>query len=415
MDCRAVRERLSLYLDGELTTSEIQLIDEHIESCTDCRAELSSLEETVLLVRSLEPLEVPPDLQDKIIDRTMAAANSPIGASTRIPRINWRHAWGRWGRTFSSVAALLVVAVLIGKTVSGPGFSLPTKEVYQAPSASDSADRDAESPAMNEVAEEQTSMFMMKDSSLPEGMEMAAEEMNRDGATAPAVPTERKVIQTAYLSLQIEKLDTAVDLLQGAVRECGGFVQSSNMFRQEYGRGASYTLRIPADRFDDVLSRLEKLGDVQNRGITGQDVTEEYVDVDARRRNLIRQEERLLAILDQAKTVEDILKVEGQLERVRGEIESLTGRLRYLDNQVGLSTIDVELQERPRSVTAVQLPDQKGFGARLARAFTGSVNLLLSYISNMMVWLVSAAPFLFVGAGIGAVVWWAWGYFQRSK
>ena len=151
---------------------------------------------------------------------------------------------------------------------------------------------------------------------------------------------------------------------------------------------------------------------MQNKGTTGQDVTEEYVDVDARRRNLVRQEERLLTILDQAKTVEDILKVEGQLERVRGEIEALTGRLRYLDDQVELSTVDVELRERPRSVTTVQMPDENGLIGRLSRAFTGSINLLLSYVSSAVVWSVAALPFVLVGVGVGALIWLFW---RRSQ
>lgn len=254
-------------------------------------------------------------------------------------------------------------------------------------------------------------MYTMPDADVFTTKEMA-EEIDRGPGGASAVNTERKIIQTAHLVLLVEKLDTAVDSIQAAVKECGGFVQSSNMFRQDSARGAHYSLRIPVDQFNNVLAQLETLGDVQNKGTTGQDVTEEYVDVDARRRNLVRQEERLLTILDQAKTVEDILKVEGQLERVRGEIEALTGRLRYLDDQVELSTVDVELRERPRSVTTVQMPDENGLIGRLSRAFTGSINLLLSYVSSAVVWSVAALPFVLVGVGVGALIWLFW---RRSQ
>jgi hypothetical protein len=163
-----------------------------------------------------------------------------------------------------------------------------------------------------------------------------------------------------------------------------------------------------------VLTQLEALGDVQEKSLTGQDVTDEYVDTDARHRNLIRQEERLLTILDRAETVEDILKVEGQLERVRGEIEALTGRLRYLDNQVELSTINVELRERLHRVTAVQLPNKKSLGARITQALTSSVNWLLSSVSNIVVWIVGALPILTVVGALAFLIRWLWKRFRNQ-
>ncbi len=83
MDCRAVRERLSLYLDGELSGSELKLIAEHIETCTACRAELSSLEQTVDWLRRLEPVAIPSGLKDKILARVWATSDSPPLAATQ--------------------------------------------------------------------------------------------------------------------------------------------------------------------------------------------------------------------------------------------------------------------------------------------------------------------------------------------
>ena len=410
MECKAVREKLSLYLDGQLSTSDMKLVDEHTRMCTACREELSSLEETVDLVRSLEPLEVPPDLKDKIMERVRAAGGSQVAAT------RWQHAWGRWGRTLSSAAAVLIAAILIGKAVTGPGLGLKQDAPAACDEASEYAGAGSEimDSSMLEGQEQAAPRLMKQAMSLPETTAEIGDR-GRAGADATTLPLERKVIQTAHLTLQVEKMDLAVDQLQQLVKECHGFIQNSNMFRQDSGRGAHYTLRVPVTGFDKVLTRLEKLGDVQAKGTTGQDVTEEYVDVDARRRNLIRQEERLLTILDQAKTVEDILKVEGQLERVRGEIEALTGRLRYLDNRVELSTINVELQERPHSVTMVQLPDEKGLSVRLARALTSSINLLLSFASNVVVGVVAALPFLMAIGGIAAVAWWFWRRVESKK
>lgn len=392
MDCKAVQENISLYLDGELPVSKMQLIAEHIEVCAVCCAELSSLEETVALVRSLEPVEAPPGLKGEILERVWA--DSPTTKFQAVAT-RWQRAWRQWGRTFSTAAAVILAAVLIGKTVVGPELGLQI-----IPKAA--------------MEEKGRTLLQLQEPFASEGEKMMSEPRDRMLSGDLALSTERKVIQTAHLVLIIEKLDAAVDSLQKTVQECRGFVQNSNMFRHDSGRGAHYTLRIPAAQLNNVLAQLEKLGDVQNKGTTGQDITEEYVDTDARCRNLVRQEERLLSILEQAGTVEDILQVENQLERVRGEIEALTGRLRYLDNQVELSTVEVELRERARSVSMVQLADEDGLIKRLNRAFTASLNLLLSFASNAVVWLVAALPFIVVGAGVGACLRWFWWHFKHK-
>lgn len=408
MECKAVQEKLSLYLDGELSISDIKLIEEHTKMCTACREELSSLEETVNLVRSLEPVDVPSDLKDKIMERVKTVGDSNIAAS------RWQHAWNRWGRAFSSVAAILIAAVLIGKAASGPGFGLKS----QAPVADEAlkyagAKSEVAESAMPEEQYQATPRLMQQPMSLNKAEAESGWDQRSTEADTRNLLMARKVIQTAHLSIQVEKIDIAADQLQQLVKEYHGFIQNSNMLRQEIGRGAHFALRVPSPNFDEVLIQLEKLGDVQEKGTTGQDITEEYVDVDARCRNLSRQEERLLTILSQASTVEDILKVEEQLERVRGEIETLTGRLRYLDNQVELATINVELRERPHSVTALQFPNSKDLGARLTQALTSSINLLFSLASNAVVWIVTALPFLAVVGIIAAVAGWLWRHFIR--
>ena len=123
----------------------------------------------------------------------------------------------------------------------------------------------------------------------------------------------------------------------------GGFVSTVNT-RDERG---SITIRVPQRRFHDAVEEIEGLGEVESRSLQGEDVTEEYVDLQAELTNMERQEQRLLDIMEMGDTVESVLKVERELERVRGRIESLQGRINYLDSRVELATITVNLNLEP--------------------------------------------------------------------
>jgi hypothetical protein len=400
MDCQLVQEKLSQYLDGELLTSEIQLIKEHLRTCTRCQTELSSLEQTVNLVRQMEPMVIPSGLKDEIWTQIESEPSPSFSIKTRRLVPPWPQNWGHWARSLSTVVAVLLDVVLVGKTIIlGLTTNFKSADDYSSPS-------EEAGGVWSQSEEFSTDRMTMVEKLAPLLGQQNVESL---------VTTTRKIIRTAHLTLIIETLDVAAPALEDVVKRNEGFVQDSNISRYSDGREARYTLRVPAVRLDQVLVQLETLGEVRDKGTSAEDITEEYIDVAARQRNLLRQEERLLTILDQAATVEDILQVENQLERVRGEIELLTGRLRYLDNRVILSTINVELRERPRSVTTVQLPINNAFGSQLKESFTGSINLLLSYFSSAIVWSVAALPFLLVGTGIGALGWFLFLRFRKKR
>ena len=151
--------------------------------------------------------------------------------------------------------------------------------------------------------------------------------------------TERMVVFTAKIELEVGDVDSILDDLLALTEDYGGFIASVNT---RSGIGA-ITIRVPQAWFYDVVSDVEGLGEVQNRDIKGEDVTEDFVDLQARLSNLERQEERLSEILALGTTVEEVLKVEKELERVRGEIEGLKGEIQYLESRVELATITVLL------------------------------------------------------------------------
>jgi len=211
------------------------------------------------------------------------------------------------------------------------------------------------------------------------------------------IPMERKIIKRAYLHIEVEDFETAASEVERLARASGGFVSDSSSHVTDTGhRRGSITIRVPQEGFLDVVEEIKKLGTVESTSISGEDVTEEYIDLDARLRNLQRQEERLLEILDNATTVEDILKVEEHLGRVRGEIERIQGRLRYLDNLVTLATITVELFE-PEPIT-------HSFGLR--EALSDSVRGFINTATALIVFAGYAMPVVLVLFVVYVIIGW---------
>ncbi len=166
-----------------------------------------------------------------------------------------------------------------------------------------------------------------------------------DGST---LPMARMVIKTAALSVRVKDVPgantRAIQLAEGS----GGFVQSSSQW-DDGGVRADLSLRVPPEGFLPLIRSLESLGKVEGKSISGEDVTEEYYDLDARLENLAEVRGRLFELLDRAAKVTDAIEVEQQLERVGGEINQIKGRMKYLQNMAGMATINLSLytDEKP--------------------------------------------------------------------
>lgn len=166
-------------------------------------------------------------------------------------------------------------------------------------------------------------------------------ELNSEITDIEDVSAGRMVVFTAYLGLEVDDIDASLDQIKLISVMHSGFISNVNT-RDERG---SISLRVPQSKFHEALTDLEELGEVTTRDLMGEDVTEEYVDLEAQLVTLQHQESRLFEIMEMGTTVDAVLKVERELERVRGRIESIQGRIKYLDDRVDLSTITVNLRE----------------------------------------------------------------------
>ncbi|HEX5415509.1 MAG TPA: DUF4349 domain-containing protein [Chloroflexota bacterium] len=167
-----------------------------------------------------------------------------------------------------------------------------------------------------------------------------------------AAAPERMVVRNGQIALQVKDVGGSVAAITQLAEANGGYVRSSQIDTvqrddQDVPEGR-VTIAVRADSYDAVMGRLRGMATkVDSESSTAQDVTDQYVDLDANLRNLQASEDQLLKLMDKAQTVNDILAVQQQLTTVRGQIQQLQAQKQLLDRQIALSTIQVTLQPPP--------------------------------------------------------------------
>lgn len=228
-----------------------------------------------------------------------------------------------------------------------------------------------------------------------EAVDTAGERLGGDAGAASSAARLPEigpaVIKTAELGLQVarggfrEALQEAIDVA-GAH---GGYVLSTSTAGDE-ARSGSLVMRVPAERFEQALSALKDIAlRVTSETVRGEDVTQQFIDLEARLRNLRAQEAVLLRLMDRAQSVSDTIRVQNQLTGVQLDIERIRGRLRYLEDQTAMSTISVSMRER-----GAPAPGRAGV---LQRAWERAIEVALGIVAALIVGVGAAVPLIVLG------------------
>lgn len=210
---------------------------------------------------------------------------------------------------------------------------------------------------------------------------------------APQV-SPRRIIFDADIRLVVKKVSEAELQITKYLKQVDGYVAEASVDRtQGEELTGHWKVRVPVTRFDSFLDEIAKLGVAENRRQTAQDVTEEYVDLEAQIANKKRLEERIVALLkDATGKIKDVLEVERELARVRGEIEQMEGRLRLLTNRTDFTTITISAREEENYVP----PAAPTFATRIAQAWSSSIAALQTFSERMAVTAVYVFPWVAV-------------------
>jgi hypothetical protein len=220
-------------------------------------------------------------------------------------------------------------------------------------------------------------------------------------ANNPADPLRantQRIIYTGEIRLVVKDFDSAKAEIDRLLQKAEGFIANFAEDRV-YGdqRHGHWVVRVPVPAFQGFLDELASLGVAESQGIDGQDVTAEYIDLEARLKNQRVLEDRMLKLLeDRSGEIKEIIAVEEQLARVRGEIEQMEGRLRYLKDRTELTTVTIDVREDKSYVP----PAPPTLAARVTSSWTDSLTGLRQFGESALVILVGAIPWLLVLAVI---------------
>lgn len=230
---------------------------------------------------------------------------------------------------------------------------------------------------------------------------------SRDESTTTQVDTapqsqERLIIRTGNLGIVVMDTEMAVSQIAQMVEENGGWVVNSNLYKySESAKTGDITVRVPADGYTSALNAMKALAmEVTSESSSGQDVTDEYVDLASRLGNLEATADRVRGFLNETENVEEALAVNMELSRLEGEIEVIKGRMQYLSQSAAFSTISVHLTpdelSQPIEVAGWQ---PQGVAKNAIESLLGALQGLASFL----IWFVIyALPLLLI---IGIPIW----------
>ena len=214
---------------------------------------------------------------------------------------------------------------------------------------------------------------------------------NTVGINVEAAPVERMVIKNAELA--IITVDPAVSMEEiGAMAESmGGFVVSSNLYQRTLGNGAkvpqaNITIRVPVERLDEAMEQIKSdVVEVESENTSGQDVTQEYTDLQSQLRNLEAAEAQLMEIMEGATKTEDVLSIYNELVYKREQIEIIKGRMQYFEQAAALSKIDVSITA-DEAVQPIQVGGWQPSG--VAKEAIEALIQTLQFLVNAGIWFV---------------------------
>jgi hypothetical protein len=307
-----------------------------------------------------------------------------------------------WKRTGSGLVKILVVLVIAAVFFS---LLLPA-----ANSSRSDLQGNKQYGVTGKLSESRVEQRTINDAyASPNASSMAANQFSnseriRLGQSSEHASVNRKIIYVADMSVVVVDVDSAEQRILTLVKELGGYIAEATVNRaQGQQLSGRWKVRIPDDQFDVFLAKVSELGVVESRNQTTQDITEEYIDIEAQVANKKKLEERITALLEKtADKISDVIAVEHELGRIRGEIERLEGRIKYLTNQTSMTTISITLREE----SEYEPESPPTFSERIGEVWNNSLTSLGLFGERLLLATVAASPWIVVASVILVPGYW---------
>ena len=303
------------------------------------------------------------------------------------------------------IIGILLTAIFVFSVLTGCGSSMKGSSTADRAAAPYAPTQERDDGANYSFDTDVKSESMAQDGYAEEPASAEADSLAGSGSigstvdVSNAILAERKIIRSANLTIEVKDFDSAFNNIESIILGIG-FIQETNIDtdrvylneEEKLVKGGTIVLRVDKTQFDSVIGKLKGIGDVFNYTTNGQDVTEQYVDVESRLRLLKVEQEKLEAYLIKLDDLEKIFQVESRLTDIRYQIEGLTGNLNKLSSLVDLATITIQMNERRPDYR----PEPESYGDKLLNSLKDSLLQVVEFLGDLLVFIVAALPVLIV-------------------
>lgn len=234
------------------------------------------------------------------------------------------------------------------------------------------------------------------------------------GGAAPQAAQPRLIVRNASLSLVVTDVPAQVEAIAQIAKDYNGFIVSSNSTTFGNDTRANVVLRVESDKLDNAIGRLRAMAiEVRNLNVTGEDVTAEFVDLDAQLKNLESAEAQLKKIMEQTEKSEDVLAVFKEITAIRGQIDQIKGRMKYLSQSAALATVSVELI--PDAAAQPVEPPAWRPGGTLNRAVEALIRSLQGLVDIAIYLGIAVLPILLLLIAPFVLLFWLLRRISRNR
>ncbi len=402
MKCDEISDKLSLYIDNELSSEEMQQVEDHLNSCENCQKNLDDYKKLISVLQSL-PEEEPPEgyckrLHEKLL---MEKSQKETKRTSKIISFN-RSKWLKYGSIAAALVLVFLVAGINNLGNMGLGMKNKTESGYdmsaaEAPGQNFGGAAAPTAPMEAPAMPEEAGGMAYDDEYKYNRGEIAYQSSDSMVTTSSIYQREMKIIKTGTISAQTEDYDKFINDLSMKINSLGGFLESNNtevyqVYNEKKLMYGNIRIRVPQESFYEMVDYLENTVDVRRKNISETDVTKEYYEKDNKVKNLEIQEQHLRELFEKAATVEEMLLIENELRRVRTEIDALNLSLSDINDRAKMSTISLDVEEV--MTASLTLKTKDSVWDRAKEGFINTVNGIIRGVENIIVGIVSSSPIL---------------------
>lgn len=405
---RDLFDQLSEYLDGCLTEEEKAEIEAFLDEDESAREELQIMRSIAATIREIPQLPLPQDFNSSLHGRLLALPK--IGppqkdfpsSAANLSEGNKKKKFYR-SNLFKGIAACAAVFVFVVAASAIGSFDMAGMQPAQydtfAPQESTGGGSDIMMRSSFD-GEESANIIVAPDLAVDKsmvGMEESQTQMatySADLASASAFAGEAKLIKNASIGLEVRDVEEAGQAINQIVQKYGGYVLASDSYSDEAGHiiGGSIALRVGNASLEQSLAEITAVGTLLNKSLYAEDVSTEYIDLQARIQQYQEQKNRLKRLYEATNEISDLVQIESELMRVQSELDSLTGQMKYLKEVTDMATINISLTLPALYEQKVMIGGWDNIGSRLYASLMAGISTLIAVCANIIIFIFYILP-----------------------